>query len=54
MTKEEYKTLQEKLTKKLEQKKKDPFYTGKRLEGFEDAILAIKSILHNEMRKSKS
>ena len=51
MTKEEYDRLQDKLTWKLEQKKKDCFYSGKRLEGYEEAILAVKSMLHNERKK---
>lgn len=51
MTKEEYDRLQDMLTLKLEQKKKDRFYSGKRLEGYEEAILAVKSMLHNERKK---
>lgn len=53
MTKYEYDELQDRLSKKLKQKQDDPFYNGKRLEGFENAILSVKSILKSFYKENE-
>lgn len=53
MTKHEYDELQDRLSKKLKQKQDDPFYNGKRLEGFESAILSVKSILKSFYKENE-
>ena len=39
--------------RKLEQKKQDPFFSGKRMEGYEQAMLAVLSMIHNEKERAR-
>lgn len=41
-----YRESQYWLTRKLKEKENDPTYTGKRFDGYKEAILAVKSKLH--------
>lgn len=50
MTEQEYKTLQSKLDTKLQYCNGN---TGKRREGFKEAILSVKSMIHNIYNKEK-
>lgn len=45
--------LQERVKRKLEMKKKELFYSGKRMEGYEEAMLAVLSIIHEMKGKAK-
>lgn len=41
------------IRKKLERKKKDVYFSGKRMEGYEEAMLAVLSMIHSEKKKLK-
>lgn len=45
--------MKAKVKANLERKKRDPFYTGKRMEGYEEAMLAVLSMIHREKEKLK-
>lgn len=50
------KTLDEvkhRVKRKLEMKKSELFYSGKRMEGYEEAMLAVLSIIHELKGKAK-
>lgn len=47
MDEKDYLESQHWLTRKLNEKKKDPTYTGKRLEGYKEAIWEVKSKLRD-------
>lgn len=47
-----YEKLKERIKKKLKSKQEDPFFSGKRLEGYEMACANILSIIH-ELEKGE-
>lgn len=40
------------IRRKLERKKKDPYISGKKLAGYEEAMLAVLSMIHSEKEKA--
>lgn len=46
-------TLDTQIANKLEQKRSDLYYSGKRMEGYEEAILAVRSLIHDYKKASR-